>query len=358
MVDEPDRMILTKRQSRLATGLIGRWRDDGIVDAELAGRLAASFEAAQFNWHRLARIAILSSLICFIVAAASFFADQAIVRFLQWVFGKIETALCVVLAAFAGGFYVAGFRRRKTQPEKIYTNEGLMFLGVVATAASVYYLGQAIRLGSEDFSTLILIACVVYGALGIWARSKLIWVFALLSLGGWFGAKTAYASGWGAYYFGMNYPLRFVLFGVVLCALGYSFTRNRHLSGLTQTTLKTGMLYLFMALWLLSIFGNYGDANTWRQVSQIELFHWSILFALAACAAIWHGLKLDNPISHGFGITFLFINIYTRFFEHFWDTIHKAIFFAVIGVSLWALGANAQRIWNLGRARELREERP
>ena len=48
MVDEPDRMILTKRQSRLATGLIGRWRDDGIVDAELAGRLAASFEAAQF----------------------------------------------------------------------------------------------------------------------------------------------------------------------------------------------------------------------------------------------------------------------------------------------------------------------
>lgn len=358
MVDEPDRIILTRRQSRLVTGLIGRWRDDGTVDAELAGRLAVSFEAARFNSRRLARLAILASLICFMVAAASFFADQAIVRFLEWVFGKIETALCVVLAVFAGGFYIAGFRRRKTQPEKIYTNEGLMFLGVVATATSVYYLGQAIRLGSEDFSTLLLIACVVYGALGIWARSKLIWVFALLSLGGWFGAKTAYASGWGAYYFGMNYPLRFVLFGVVLCALSYPFTRNRRLSGLVQTTLTMGMLYLFMALWLLSIFGNHGDAETWRRVGQIELFHWSVLFALAAGAAIWHGLKFDNPVSHGFGITFLFIDIYTRFFEHFWDSIHKAIFFAVIGVSLWALGANAQRIWNLGRARELGEQRP
>ena len=43
------------------------------------------------------------------------------------------------------------------------------------------------------------------------------------------------------------------------------------------------MLYLFIALWIMSIFGNYGDLHQWERMKQIELFHWSLLFGLAAC---------------------------------------------------------------------------
>ena len=87
-------------------------------------------------------------------------------------------------------------------------------------------------------------------------------------------------------------------------------------------------------------------------MKQIELFHWSLLFGLAACGAIYHGLRYDNAITKGFGITFLFINLYTRYFELFWNTLHKAIFFAVLGVSFWYLGSRAERIWNVGHARD------
>ena len=132
----------------------------------------------------------------------------------------------------------------------------------------------------------------------------------------------------------------------------------RHVRVLAQTTFTMGLLYLLIALWFLSIFGNYGDIEKWQQVKQIELFHWSIVFALAAGAAIWHGLRFDNIVSHAFGITFLFINIYTRFFEYFWNELHKAIFFAILGVSLWFLGTRAQTIWNLGRAKELSDRQP
>jgi len=45
---------------------------------------------------------------------------------------------------------------------------------------------------------------------------------------------------------------------------------------------------------------------------------------------------------------FLFINLYTRFFEYCWDSLHKAIFFAVAGRELWLLGRRAEAIWNLG----------
>ena len=57
-----------------------------------------------------------------------------------------------------------------------------------------------------------------------------------------------------------------------------------------------------------------------------ELFHWSILFAVASIASIYHGIKYDDGMTRGFGITFIFISLYTRFFEYFGGT-HKAIFF-------------------------------
>ncbi|MFX7965213.1 DUF2157 domain-containing protein, partial [Acinetobacter baumannii] len=78
-------------------------------------------------------------------------------------------------------------------------------------------------------------------------------------------------------------------------------------------------------------------------------FHWSLLFGLAALAAIWLGLKHDDAMLRGFGLTFLGINLYTRLFEFFWDSMPKTIFFALLGLSLWALGHYAEKIWQLGR---------
>lgn len=88
-----------------------------------------------------------------------------------------------------------------------------------------------------------------------------------LALGNWFGAETGYVSGWGAYWLGMNYPIRFVLFGGALLALCYgaqSLLRQRQLFTVSKAM---GLTYLFIALWIMSIFGNY-DADSWYQVSQ------------------------------------------------------------------------------------------
>ena len=97
----------------------------------------------------------------------------------------------------------------------------------------------------------------------------------------------------------------------------------------------------------MSIFGNYGDINQWERVKQIELFHWSLLFGLAAIAAIYHGIKEDDPMTRSFGITFLLINLYTRFFELFWNNVHKAIIFSLLAVSFWIIGTRAEKIWTV-----------
>ncbi|WP_197084195.1 DUF2157 domain-containing protein [Desulfovibrio sp. TomC] len=259
---------------------------------------------------------------------------------------------CTGMVTIAGSIFGFGLRRRRKHPEKSFSNEAIFFLGVLAVAGAVYFLGLALDTGNGHFSLLILLSCITYGVLGYCFRSRLIWLFALLSLGGWLGAETGYVSGWGAYYLGMNYPLRFTLFGGLLTAAALALQSQEKLRPFQHTTMVMGLLYLFIALWILSIFGNHGDETTWEQVKQIELFHWSLLFAIASGWAIYYGLRHDNATVKGFGLTFLLLNCYTRFFEYFWDSTNKVIFFVLLAASFWGLGHVAEKLWRIGEKKE------
>jgi hypothetical protein len=340
---------VTKWEARVISECIRRWRENGTVTDEIAERLLVSYETWRFDWVRVASVALLVSIVCTFIAVAALLSEEWLRRLMARLFDSPDWAKFLAFAVLAAVFYGAGLVRRSGRPQNVLTNEALLLLGVLATAASLFFLGAAVSSLGEHFSLLLLFASCVYGALGIGMRSRLIWVFALLSLGGWVGAETGYLSDWDVYYHGMNYPLRFVPFGVAVCTVSFLLGRSRRLLFFWRSTLIVGLLFLFVSLWILSVFGNHASEVTWRAVSQTEFFHWSVLFALAAFAGIWHGLKFDNEISHGFGVTFLFVNLFTRYFEYFWDTLHKALFFAVLAATFWVLGNWAQRIWTMGR---------
>jgi hypothetical protein len=52
-------------------------------------------------------------------------------------------------------------------------------------------------------------------------------------------------------------------------------------------------------------------------------------------------------MSRGFGLTFVFINLYTRYFEYFWHSLPKALFFGLLAVSFWVIGKYAESLWQL-----------
>jgi len=321
-------MQVSKKEGRILDHAINGWLETDVISESDSHKLRGSYEVTSFDWKRVAKYSFWLAISCIIISVSSAISDKWIIELFKKLFDAPDYIKCLC---------------------KIYSNEAVFFLAVVATAMSIVFLGKAIDTGSGHFSLLLLLAAILYGALGLWFPSKLVWLFSLLSLGSWFGAETGYASGWGAYYLGMNYPLRFVLFGLVLIFLGtYVFKLWENREGFLRPTRAIGLLYLFIALWMMSIFGNYGDPDTWQKAKQIELFHWSILFAVAAIAAIYHGVKYDDEMTRGFGLTFIFINLYTRFFEYFWEGTHKAIFFALLAISFWFLGAKAEKIWQLG----------
>ncbi len=362
----PSPKPLSKRQHRFLAETIRWWREAGVIGEDVADALGRSVTPVPFDWKRLARYSLVIAVACLVVAVGAILADKALMRLLIRLFDAPAAVKSLAFAALAAAIFRHALRRRAAAPQKLYSNEAIFFVGVLTLATAVGFFGEAIDTGTGHYSILFLIAAVLYALLGLWFPSKQVWVFGLLSLGAWMGTETGYVSGGGAYFLGMNYPLRFVIFGTALVAVSAWGARagqgraGRDAGGATlparlalvaRETLVVGLLYLFVALWIMSIFGNYGDVASWQRVRQWELLHWSVLFGAAALAAIWYGLREDDAVIRGFGLTFLGINLYTRFFEYFWDTVHKAVFFAALAVSFWLLGTKSEKIWNLRKER-------
>lgn len=342
-------MKVSKKQAEILHSAIAEWHESKLIGDNLSNSLNGTIEVVAFDWARLAKYSFWVSIACIFVALMSVVTDRYLVNLLKAIFNATHVVRCTGLTIISGVIYWYSYWQRQKYPDRNFSNEARFFLGVLTTAGAVYELCRTLGLEAKDASEILLISYGIYALIGYMLRSKLIWAFSLLAFGGWLGAKTGYMSGWGAYCLGMNYPLRFALLGLILTVSGLIFEKNNKLEPLSHTTFITGLLYLFIALWILSIFGNYGDIKTWVDVKQIELFHWSILFAACAGGAICHGLRFDNSTTKAFGVTFLFINLYTRYFEFFWNATHKAVFFAILAISFWFLGKKSEKIMQLVR---------
>ena len=340
-------MNVTRKQERVLRRALAAWEQDGALTPDEHQRLAGTLRRVTMDWQRLSRYAFWTALTCVIIAIGSLFADSElmarIIAFFSYSFiARIGLPLLVAVL-----FYLWGFSRQRRETAWHYSTEAILFLGVFFTAIALWQLGERLDNGSGHVAPLFLAGCAVYGLVGYFGRSGLVWLFFLLSLGNWFGAETGYMSGWGAYWLGMSYPVRFIVFGGVLLALCYVLRGVLQPRHLYITSKAMGLTYLFVALWILSIFGN-NDIDSWYGVTLASLLPWALLFAVAAVLCIYVSLKTDDGMLRGFGLTFLAINLYTRYFEYFWEGMNKVVFFLILAASLAVIGRYAEKIWHAG----------
>jgi len=341
------KLNIDRSESEFLNKTIAHWQKEGILSDDAAEKLRGTYNVKGFDWMRLAKYSFWIALICGGASFAFLIVNDAVVRWLRHLYYTPDIIISIISAVAAALLFYWGRRREKLYPEKIFSNEAVIFTGILFTACCIAYLGKALDRNSGHYSLLFLLSVFVYGLLGWRMQSRLIWLFALISLGSWFGTETGYQTHWTDYFLGMNYPLRFVLFGVVLIAACAVLKGRKWFTYFWEQTYVIGLLYLFMSLWLLSIFGNLGNLDVWYQIKQITLFYWGIISICVATAFLLYGLKNQDDISREFGITFLIIFIYTKYFEYFWDNTNKTIFFAILAASFWVIGRKAEKIWNL-----------
>jgi hypothetical protein len=222
------------------------------------------------------------------------------------------------------------------------TRLSLQLCGSLTLIALTFALGYLFSTGSGNWPALLLIDLVILIPLAYILRNALILVLSAVVFFAWFGGFTGYSSGWGAYWFGMNYPLRFLIAGIVIILVGllHRVNENALLSRYREfykVWLSAGLFFSEMALWLLSLFGNFNlEERRWHNETAGELLLFNLLWAGLNIGLLFLGTRYLMRMLRGYGVTFLIIQGYTLYFWHIYGELGYILGSAIAGAS--ALG--------------------
>lgn len=108
--------------------------------------------------------------------------------------------------------------------------------------------------------------------------------------------------------------------------------------GFFKVWLSSGLFFAEMALWLLSLFGNFDlETHRWHLAGAAELFLFNALWAGLNVALIGLGARLAMRMLTGYGATFLIIQIYTLFFAHLAEALGLTLSLLIAGSGALAL---------------------
>ncbi len=99
-----------------------------------------------------------------------------------------------------------------------------------------------------------------------------------------------------------------------------------------------------MALWLLSLFGNFGDIRSYYQETAAELLLFNLLWCGGNLTLLWLGNRIQLRMARGYAITFLIIQGYTLYFWHVAGELGPVLGTFIAGASALALVSWLEKI--------------
>jgi hypothetical protein len=233
-------------------------------------------------------------------------------------------------------------RKRKSLTPIAY--EIYMVLGGLSVLTSLIYFCKELHIDGT-YTAFLSMATPSLVVLAVLFRSKALWIGAMIAAVAWFGSFSDWQSS-DNLFLGMNYAVRFTIFGLVILAISFGQVYVKQLSFTQRITYIAGLMLFFTGLWAVSIFGNYNTLVGWHAVRQVHVLAYSIVFAAAAALSFYLGIRYKDDLARDYGVLFLLLNLYTRYFEYFWDSMNKGIFFTILAVTFGLLG------WLLERNRK------
>ncbi len=312
------------------------WQADGIVAPETGALLAQRYEARSVWWLSALRAAALLGGLLALAGLLGIIAAAAGTEG----FGGL-------LAGGAGVALLVVGMRMATDPmqRQAITGRILLGLGFVASASG---LGLALHAFGLDVAHVPLFVGLLEVPLAIGlahrARSGFLLVLALLMAFHWVGSWTG-MSDRSTYDIVIDQPRLMAL--ATLPAIGFGAWLAQHPRAnwprCHAAWLGVGLTYLNISLLILSIVGDWDRAATGGVPQSV----WIALFTVSCVLQIILGARLHNGQLTGFGVTFAFIDLYTRFHEQLWARLDAGLFFLLAGALLFAVGAGAE--WGLRR---------
>ena len=327
-------MEVDKSEWQLLQQAINEWEATGKLTKEQGDDLRSGIVFKRTERQQIAQYFFFIALFCTLLAFGAIFINEKLLERVKAYFSWSDLMISLITASLGAiwFWYVRG-KRNKINPAAYET---YMVLGGLAVLTSLIYACK--EMGRDTtYTTFLTLSCIALAALSILLRSKALWIGAIVALISWFGVFSTWQSD-ANLFMGMNYPVRYTVLGACLLASGLVQGKVRPLSATQGITYVAGLMLFFTGLWAVSIFGNYNTLAGWHQVRQIHVLAYSIAFGIAAAISFYLGIRYKDKLAQDFGVLFLLINLYTRYFEYFWDAMNKGIFFLVLAITFGVLG--------------------
>lgn len=333
-------MELEKEQYEVVSRALDEWEQTALLPAETAARLRADMVVKRNDRQQLAQYFFFIALSCTLLAFAAIFLSEKLLERIKAYFAWNDLVVAGLMAVISGvWFWYIGRKRRDT---KSAAYEIYMALGGLSVLTCLVYVCKAAHAETTYYTTFLSLASVSLLGLGVAMRSPVLWLGGLLSVTGWFGALTSGLEH-NYLFLGMNYPVRYVLFGALMLCVALGLRRVGRIAFARQLTYVIALSVFFLALWAVTVFGNFNSLERWQLARQSQIVIYSLFLAIASGVALYLGIRYRDSTARDFGVIFLLVNLYTRYFEYFWDTMNKGLFFLVLAVTFGFLGRWLER---------------
>jgi len=306
-------------------------RREGVIDAACYADLMTRYPSSRWDFSALGRWFLFFGAIS--AAAGLYLLGSTLFEF---TLAKLAGVLVAIIAACFYFGYRLGLR------QLTLARGALELLGAFAIIGLTFTLGVIFSSGSGNWPALLLIDLIVLLPIAYALRNTLILVLSVIVFFTWFGGVTGYVSGWGAYFFGMNYPLRFLVVGLLMIGLAVAHRQAekntlRRYDGFFKVWLSAGVFFSDMALWLMSLFGNYNEIFNYYIETAGELIFFNLLWAGFNVTLLLAGTRYGLRMLRGYGLTFLIIQGYTLYFWKVAKHLGPVLATFLAGASLLAL---------------------
>lgn len=328
-----------KQLNEILAGDIGRWLADGLISESVHATLRERYQAREFGAQKLVR---------YIAISGGMIALFGVIGLIGAIAGSLGFGAFLMLGIGAAlGF--AGLRLAR-DPLGTYehTAKVVVLLALWIEAGGLGLLFAAF--GVEDEGLVLGVGAVMLPVMFLVAylqRNGFVLLMGLLATFHWLGSF-ANMIGRSTYSLSIQDPRWMTVAAASAAAIGLVHERRLQdrYPRFHQVYQSVGLTYLNLSLLILTIWDKEAG-------SHVNL-GWVVTALLAALAQIGMGAWLVNPLWTGFGVTALAVNSYTRYFETFWDDMHKGVFFLCGGLSLLGLGVG----FELWLSRRERQEQP
>ena len=307
-VEAEEILLLTDAQRER----LGRYHDETLRD--LAGRFDVDTTDAQKQMSWGMRIASFLGALALCAAVFLFFR-----RF--WGLLSTPAQVAVLLAAPILGLLGTHFAARRDR-----TLYFASILGLVAFGCFVLNLMMFGDIFNITPSPKAFLPWAAFGFLLAYTYGPRILLAAgILALSGWLSATTGTWSGCYWLSFGER-PENFLVAGAVLLAIPIVPHRDR--PDFPPIYRIFGLLGFFLPILVLA---NWGDTSYMMLAHKTVESFYQIAGFVVAGLAIAFGIRRGFREVTNLGCTFFVIDLYTKFFDWWWDWMPKYLFFLILG---------------------------